>query len=458
MKRTRASIVLNPLSMGAILFLFLLVSISPLQAAPAKTIIRVATARLVPLEIVMKFAEPIAKEMDIDLQVSWFSLQDIWPKLLADSAAGVTTWDIVFIGTRDLAPAVEHKVICPLDDFINNPKISNPKLLALDDFFPTTMKVTSYKGAKRWILPVEGNAVQLAYRKDWFDNQAEKDAFKTKYGHDLVVPRTYKEFYEAGEFFTRKRGQKLAGEVLANDTYGLAHSNKPVTYLWHDFVSYLVAFGADVIYNEKTMKPTFNSPESIAAGKFYVSLVPFMPPGHANMTSGASTSLFAEGRVAMILEYSSNIADICENTGKSKIIGKYEVTDSPTQIKERPNAAHVAWDALGIYALSKNKETAYKLLEKALSPENMRKMTLEDFYIPPRTSVVNDPEIIAKRPYMKRQQTIFKPGIYHFSHPNHAEYNRMMDITVQAVSEALAGTKSVEKGFDEAQKKLQEFF
>ena len=42
-----------------------------------------------------------------------------------------------------------------------------------------------------------------SYRKDWFEDPKEKEAFKAKYGYDLDVPKTYKELRDIAEFFYR---------------------------------------------------------------------------------------------------------------------------------------------------------------------------------------------------------------------------------------------------------------
>ena len=54
-----------------------------------------------------------------------------------------------------------------------------------------------------------------AYRKDWFEDPAEKAAFKAKYGRELAVPETWEEFQDVAEFFQRP-DEKRYGCVLAH--------------------------------------------------------------------------------------------------------------------------------------------------------------------------------------------------------------------------------------------------
>ena len=66
----------------------------------------------------------------------------------------------------------------------------------------------------------------LTYRRDLFENAEEQAAFKEKYGYDLEVPSDWDAYRDAAEFFTRKKGEKLAGEVLDRDFYGVSMEGK----------------------------------------------------------------------------------------------------------------------------------------------------------------------------------------------------------------------------------------
>ncbi|NLJ04841.1 MAG: extracellular solute-binding protein, partial [Exilispira sp.] len=308
--------------------------------------------------------------------------------------------------------------------------------------------------------------VAMHYRKDLFDHPEEKENFLTKYGYELKVPETYDQFRDVAEFFTRKAGEKLAGKTLTADFYGTSHSNKPTAFLWYDFVNYLMAFGADNIYDPETLKPTFNSPEAIAAGKYYVSLVPFLPPGHMTMSSGESTAMFAEGSVAMIIEYFQRVIDMGFNPEKSKVFDKIDFGLCPSVqgIEGREHAAHFGGNCISLYGLSANKEAAYKTIELAFSAPIIKKVFLEKYtpygWIPPRPSVLEDPESIAAVPLMKNitKRLLDPENVYYFEMPTLPEYYASIDICGAALSSALAGETDVETAFNKAQEELEELF
>jgi len=69
-----------------------------------------------------------------------------------------------------------------------------------------------YQG-RIYAVPCVGDALGFSYRKDLFESAAEKSAFRQKYGYDLMPPRTWSQFRDVAEHFTR-RDQGLYGAAL----------------------------------------------------------------------------------------------------------------------------------------------------------------------------------------------------------------------------------------------------
>lgn len=417
---------------------------------------------LPPLEDCLKAA---AAELGATIEVSYYSFDELHDKLVVDYTGGNQVWDYVFVQSATRAEWFHSGLIYPIGKYIKeNPELVNEDLVAMDDWFQVSIDENTLDGVfTSFPLYVTGTA--LFYRKDLLSHPEEKANFKAKYGYELKVPETYSEFYDIAQFFTRKKGEKLAGKVLEADFYGASHSNKPVNFLWFDFVNYLMAFGADNIYNEKTMRPTFNSPEAIAAGKFYVSLVPFLPPGHMTMASGAATAMFAEGNVALQIEFFGRGLLMSMNPEKSKVADKTGFAPNPSVPgTNRPHATIHTGNGVTLYSLSKNIDAAYKVLELAMSPRIMKKVAMEKYlpygWVIPRPSVLRDPDVVAKAPFLKEAaENLLDPNKnYFFFSPTLPEYPQCMDIAGTALSKALAGEVDVETAFNEAQRKLEELF
>lgn len=406
------------------------------------------------------------KILGTDVKVSWYSMDELHDKALMDFAGGNKAWDMLLVHSPSRGEWADRGVIEPLGKYIaDHPAVVDKAKLALDDYYDISMKNYTHKGV--WLgPPLYVTGVALFYRTDLFNHPEEKQNFKAKYGYDLKEPATYKEFRDIAEFFTRKAGQKLAGQTLTADFYGTSHSDKPVGNLWHDFFNYLMAFGANDVYDPKTMRPTINSPESIAAGKFMVSLTPFMPPGHLNYTSGESTAQYAAGTVAMIIEYFIRANEMAMNPAKSKVanVTAFTVLPSVPGVKGREHAAHHGGNVISLWGLSPNKEAAYKTIELAFSREIMRKVYLDKYlpygWIPPRQSILKDPEVEKLVPWMKPMlaKLMERKDIFYTELAPLPEYFTAIDSMATALHKAMSGATTVEAGFAEAQKEAEAVF
>jgi ABC-type glycerol-3-phosphate transport system substrate-binding protein len=94
----------------------------------------------------------------------------------------------------------------------------------------------------------------------------------------------------------------------------------------------------------------------------------------------------------------------------------------------------------------------------------MRKVYLEKYvpygWIPPRPSILNDPEVQRRVPWMKPAlaKLMQRKDIFYFELSALPEYFSAIDSAGSALHKALAGTITVEKGFAEAQKEAEAVF
>jgi multiple sugar transport system substrate-binding protein len=291
-------------------------------------------------------------------------------------------------------------------------------------------------------------------------NAEEKRAFKARYKYDLTVPKTYKQLLDTAQFFTRKKGAKVAGRAVPEDFYGICLAGKPGGFLFHRYEMVLVAYGADLIYNLKTMQPTVNSKESIAAAKYYTTLHKYQQPGSETHSGGGTQRVFAADRCALTMDALDNILSVAEVPKVSKIVGKVGYTLLPTQVASRPNAHVADANGPGIYALSENKDAAIKLLGKVLSTEGTKELMKEyPALVPMRASVVNDPDVKKMYPKMVEAMnaviggkpwTVFVPPL--------KEWVQAQEIVESAMSAALAGQMTPEAAMNQAQGKVVELF
>jgi glycerol transport system substrate-binding protein len=95
--------------------------------------------------------------------------------------------------------------------------VTNPGL-DLPDFMGT--KFTTGPDGKLYQLPDQQFANLYWFRKDWFDREDLKTAFKAKYGYDLGVPVNWSAYEDIAEFFTNDVKEIDGVKIYGHMDYG----------------------------------------------------------------------------------------------------------------------------------------------------------------------------------------------------------------------------------------------
>ncbi len=427
----------------------------------AGTTLKLLITRFPPVESWMEYAERAAKEMGIKLEAQWLTADGVSNKILLDNQAGVDTWDIVYVNELDLPTFTAQGAIYPINSFLENKKLVDPNLDLNDIVYMEGVTSDGSMGPKGtiWGFPWLYTGPVLSYRTDIFNDPSEQQAFRAKYGYALKVPETYDQFKDVAEFFTRKKGEKLCGVTLTEDFYGTSHSGKPTFFLWNDFVNYMEAFGGQ-LYDKKTMQPTWNSPNVVRSVKYLKSLVPYMPSNWNVLSSGESTAYFVSGKVAMILEYEDRVISMANDEKSSKIMGKWDYAVMPSVPNMgRDHATLLSLNVMGIYGRSKNKEAAYKLMERLNDPAIQKEKLLKYGQTPTMKSIMEDKAYVQSLPPYLQKSTIFTgSGVHLFVFDRLPEYSEIVDIVGTSLSEALTASANVEDSMNKGQEKLVALF
>jgi len=434
-------------------------SVGPLQVSRAAgvTTLTFLGPKFDEWEAFIKVANAMGKDMGIEVKPEYLPWEDVFKKALIDSKSGVKTWDLVYAYNTWVPGIAASKIFTPITDFLN--KAGNKSLVRPDDFIKETTAGLEFQG-KLWAFPTLAAPYVLGYRADLLANTDEKKAFRAKYNYDLAVPRTYKQLLDVAQFFTRKKGDSVGGKAAEEDFYGVCLAGKSGGFLFHRYEMVLVAFGADLIYNQATMQPTVHSKESIAAANYYAELHKYQQPGSETHSGGGTQRVFAADRCALTMDALDNILSVAEVPNLSKIVGKVGYTLLPTQVPSRPHAHVADANGPGIYALSQHGDQAFQLLARVLSTEGTKELMKEyPALVPMRASVINDPLI--KRDYPKMVEamnavitgkpwTIFVPPL--------KEWVQAQEIVENAMSATLTGQKTPQDAMNEAQAKVVELF
>ncbi len=160
---------------------------------------------------------------------------------------------------------------------------------------------------KYWAAPCETDAIGIAYRRDWFEDAKERDAFKSKYGRELKAPDTYEEMRDIAEFFTR-----------ANDKrYGVAWlTGRGYDALTMGYEQLLYAFGGSW-GDPRTfaVKGHVNSDGAVAGLEYLKAMMAFSPPGGAKLDYGEVMEPFYNGSTAMSVNYFAFFPEVVKKLG-----------------------------------------------------------------------------------------------------------------------------------------------
>jgi multiple sugar transport system substrate-binding protein len=142
-------------------------------------------------------------------------------------------------------------------------------------------------------------------------------------------------FEKFGEFFMRKKGEKLAGQTLDDDFYGIAYqAGKAYDFNTMQINGFIWQYGGNIW--DETKEPeghaegVVNSPEAVKALDHYLRLTKYMPPvvKTGGMDIFKTDELFREGKVAMHVEW-IGFAESTINPQTSKVADKVAFAQMP---------------------------------------------------------------------------------------------------------------------------------
>jgi len=192
--------------------------------------------------------------------------------------------------------------------------------LELTDWLPTVVDLKTIHeraakylceyptGSGRWYAaPCETDAVGLAYRRDWFEDPAEQQAFQARFGRALTVPTTWEEFRDVAQFFQRPAEKRYGCALITGRAYDA---------LTMGFQNLLWSFGgAWHAEDSNQVVGHLNTPATAAAVDFLRELVHLGPNGAENLNYGEALEPFLNGSTAMLCNYFAFFPTIQEKMG-----------------------------------------------------------------------------------------------------------------------------------------------
>jgi multiple sugar transport system substrate-binding protein len=400
---------------------------------------------LLPLEW---YANEVKNLTGIDIKIIGVPFSDVYAKLKTEFVGGTGAYDLVIFFPTFIGEFAGLGYLRPLDDLA---KKYDPKL---DDVATAFRELYLKYGGKLYALPYDGDVLNYYYRRDLFENPVERANFKKKYGRDLRPPETWDEALQIAEFFTRKKGETLAGKTLDSNFYGYAFlGQRGFAYAW--FLNHFAPRGG--LYFDREMNPLINSEVGVRALDEFKKFLRFSPPDVLAFGYEELKNAFLQGSVATMVQW-SDIWKKCQDPNQSKIVGKCGISHVPgirSGGKVVFRAPMPVGRVLGVPQTTKVPEAAYWLAYYLSAVKSL------DFVSDPRTGLdpfrnshFNSPRAFAKfapeaeaKSYLGAVKLNLDNGFPDLNIPGASEYLDKLDLNV---TKALSGELSPKAALDAA--------
>ncbi len=403
-------------------------------------------------EAALKLIPEFKKLTGIDVTLTMLPELALFDKMVLDLSSGSGMYDMVQMPACGVCVKWAHAGwVEPLDDYVNNPKLTDKAWFDEDDYVQKWIDVMKYQG-KLYGLPSYGESDILFYRTDLFDKYSVK------------VPTTLEELEQAAKQLTLDTDGDGKTDIYGITLRGIRGHTSNV-YIWAGF---LRAFGGKFFRGEDPIngmppdtpkgkeywEPVINSPEAIQATEYYARLLQnYAPRDVASYHWDGVAEAMATGITAMIID-ATCFAAIFTNPEEARVAGNVGYAPGP-------QVPSIWISAFAINSASKNKGATWLWLQWVTSKQIQLRYALKEeggSCDVSRMSVVNDPR------YRERWSIPSPTGNFldiswdkiNKSSPDYRpripEYWELGDRIGIAVEEVITGVKTAKQALDEAQR------
>ena len=348
--------------------------------------------------------------------------------------------DLIVVRHRLLGTLVQKGQVRAIDDFLADPGLHDRSFVPQNQLFANWWRELSSYGDHIYGYPLTGLTTFLCYRKDLLDDPVNQRNFQARFHRALSVPKTWQEYNEVAEFFTRP------GDHL----YGTYIQGKQALALWYEWLNLAYSFGGNILDSNKGWEYgdiVVNCPQNVAATAEYLKLLHFSPPETLSFGWNEAQSALQQGKVFMGLLWVDQ-ASFLEDPKVSQVAGKIGYALVPSA------SGHPFSQLEGLTYLipaeSKHPREAYRFLEFAMSTPAQVELTLKGG-TSLRRSTYGDSNV-KQIPYVS---TFLAAVDVAKGKPTIPESPRMTEAMVLRLSQIVSGKKNPKAGLDQLAVDLQ---
>jgi multiple sugar transport system substrate-binding protein len=302
-----------------------------------------------PANYLQELVNEYTAETGVTVTVQTTPWPDFQTKAFAEFNAQGDAYDMVVGDSQWLGAGATGGHYVDLTDFFAEHKVAELMAPATVTYYAEYPK----GGGQYWAIPLEGDAIGWAYRKDWFEDPAEMEAFKAKYGYDLAVPQTFAQMRDIAEFFTRPDENRYGIALYTDNSYDALVMGVETT---------IFSYGGDLgDYSTNEVEGIINSEQNVAALEMYKELYQFTPPNWGKTFFLENNQAITEGLVAMSMNYFAFFPALANPaTNPHADATGYFVNPAGPDGNQH---ASLGGQGISIVSYSQNQEEAMKFLE-----------------------------------------------------------------------------------------------
>ena len=395
-------------------------------ASSGKKIV-IAWAEWEPAKQLEKLTKDFTKETGVEVEVQQIPWSDFENKVKLAWTGQESTFDLIIGDSQWLGSGATKGHYVDLTDWAK-------ENLPLADIAPAALKSYGEYPAgsgKYYAVPCMSDATVFAYRKDLFEDAANKTAFQAKYKHPLDAPKTWDEFKQVAEFFTQP-AKDLSGAALF---YSKEYDGATM-----GFDQVLWSYGGKLSDGNK-VQGVLNDDTGVKALTFYTDLKKFTPKGSENYYFSECLRDFGQGKVAMAQSWFAFLPDL-QNPDKNKYVkstGYFMIPKGPAG-----QFVSLGGQGLSLSAYSKHQDEAKEFIKWFHKQENQEKWVKLGGLT--ANSKVAATDLFKKAtPYnaVFSQSVPFLKDFY-----NTPQYSELLNASQKEINEAIAGQKTPKAALD----------
>jgi len=262
--------------------------------------------------------EVFERETGIELEILSVPVGETFPKIMQDITTRAGGYDVYQAAWNNIGDYAAIGGIVPLDEYVERYKPDfNDAARGYVGGARGVELLAKYDG-KQYLVSLDGDFQTWIYRRDLFNDEAERAAYRERYGAELRYPRTFAELDQMAEFFYRPEQGLYGNTSLRNQGWGFTN--------WYQRYCSMASPNQHLFDEDGT--PLIDGPQGVEATREYVETLRYKSPDAVTWGWPEQYSNMAEGGAAMTCAF-ANMPKFLDNEKNPNAVTGRLASDLP---------------------------------------------------------------------------------------------------------------------------------